>query len=595
MRFGGRAAHSFDRPVFWPPSQLLTRHARLLRGFIAAALVAVVSLAGAACGGGGRTGAESTRPAPAPATSAPARGGAIVGSVRSDPASFNRLVAGDRTTELVSVLTNAKLVRVNRATQQVEPWLADSWTADPDGRRYTLKLRPDVTFSDGAPFTADDVAFTFAAVYDKKTDSTLADAMTVAGKPIVVAAIDAHTVSLTFPVPYGPGVRILDNLPILPRHTLEPALKAGTFAKAWGTSTPPAALDGLGPFVLREYAPGQRLVFDRNPHYWRKSADGSALPYLDRITIELIPDQNAEMLRLDAGQLDVMNEDLTPEAYAPMKQAARDGRVQLVDVGTAYIADSFWFNLKPGAYAGDPRASWLQRDELRQAISMAVDRKAFIDAVFLGAAEPVYGPVSPSNKTWYWAGTPTIPYDPARAKALLASAGVPADARFSIMVQKGRPRLERGAAFVRDELKKIGLTVDVVALEGNTVVQRIVSGKYDAAYFAVVPTDTDPANQQDLWQSSGPFHVWNLSQPKPATDWEKRIDDLMQQQAETIDQTERKRMFDEVQQILVTHQPVVYFAARRIYIAVSSRITTMRPAVDLYPVLWAPDAIAVRQ
>ncbi len=566
----------------------------LRRGFAVALLGAVLATSGCGSRGDRASTGHASAPAAAP-TGTPARGGEIVASLRSDPISFNRLVAADRTSDLVSVLTQAKLVRVNKLTQQVEPWLAESWTGDPTGRTYTLKLRRGLRYSDGEPFTADDVRFTFAAVYDTRTDSVLADAMTIGGKPIDVSAPAPDTVVLTFPSPFGPGVRILDNLPILPRHRLEAALNAGAFAKAWNTSTPPGELAGLGPFVLREYTPGQRLVFDRNPNYWRTSSNGDRLPYLDRITIDFIPEQNAEMLRLDAGQLDVMNEDLTPEAYGPMKQAARDGRVRLVDVGTAFQADSFWFNLKPGAYAGDPRAAWIQRDELRHAIAMAVDRKAFIDTVFLGAAEPVYGPVSPSNKTWYWAGTPATSYDPARARALLASIAVPADARFSVIVQKGRPRLERGAAFIRDELKKIGLTVDVVALEGNTVVHRLLSGQYEAAYFAPTITDTDPVNQQDFWQSSGPFHLWHMSQPKPATDWERRIDELMGRQAQTVDQAERKRLFVEVQQVFIAHEPVLYFAARHLYVAVSSRVTAMTPAVDMFPVMWAPDEIAVRR
>ncbi|HZP46910.1 MAG TPA: ABC transporter substrate-binding protein [Vicinamibacterales bacterium] len=571
----------------------MTGHARIVRRSIAGLLLAGATVVSAACGSPNRAGSGSTPPAGQ--KSAPTRGGSIVGSVRADPASFNRLVAADRTSELVSVLTQAKLVRVNKTTQQVEPWLAESWTADRDGRRYTLTLRRGVTFSDGVPFTSDDVVFTFAAVYDAKVDSVLADAMTVAGRPMEVVALDPQTVSIAFAAPFGPGVRILDNLPILPKHKLEPALQAGTFAKAWTTSTPPADLAGLGPFVLHEYMPGQRMVFDRNPHYWRTTTDGAALPYLDRLTVELIPDQNAEMLRLDAGQLDVMNEDLTPDAYGQMKQAARDGRIQLVDIGTAIQADSFWFNLKPGAFDGDPRAGWLQRDELRHAISMAVDRKAFIDAVFLGAAEAVYGPTSPSNKDWYWTGTPTVPYDPARAKALLASIGVPPGARFSVLVQRGRPRFERGAAFIRDELKKVGLTVDVVALEGNAVVQRLLKARYDAAYFAPTITDTDPVNQQDFFMSAGPFHLWNMAQAKPATDWERHIDELMQRQSASTDAAERKRLFDEVQRTFVEHEPVIYFAARHLYVAVSSRIAAMKPADDLFPVLWAPDEIAVRR
>ena len=569
----------------------MTRLARNVPRFIAVALLATATLAGA-CGSRRGTDAGAATDA---STSTATRGGTIVASVRSDPTSFNRLVAADRTTDLVSVLTQAKLVRVNKVTQEVEPWLAERWTADRDGRRYTLTLRHGVTFSDGTPLTADDVVFTFAAVYDKKTDSVLADAMTIGGKPIEVTAVDPETVALTFPAPFGPGVRVLDNLPILPKHRLDAALKAGTLARAWNTSTPPTDLAGLGPFVLREYAPGQRIVFERNARYWRRGPAGEALPHLDGITVDLIPDQSAEMLRLDAGQLDVMNEDLTPESYAPIKQASRDGRTRLVDVGTAIQADSFWFNLKPGAHASDPRAAWLEREELRHAIGMAVDRQAFIDAVFLGAGEAVYGPVSPSNKTWYWSGTPKTPYDPARAKALLTSIGVPASARFSVLVQKGRPRFERGATFIRDELQKIGLTVDVVALEGNAVVQRILSGQYDAAYFAPTLTDTDPVNQQDFWLSGGPFHLWYMSQPKPATDWERRIDELMQRQSATIDQAERKRLFDEVQQLFIAHEPVLYFAARHLYVAVSSRVIAMTPAVDTFPVLWAADEIAVRR
>lgn len=580
----------------------MTRHARLVRRFITAAPLGLLLAAGC----GSRPASES--PAPARAASAPARGGSIVASVRTDPASFNRLAAADRTSDLVASLTQAKLVRINKVTQQVEPWLAERWTAGPNGRRYVLKLRRGVVFSDGAPFTADDVVFTFAAVYDKKADSILADSMTVGGKPLGVAAIDPETVAITFPAPFGPGVRILDNLPILPKHKLEAALKQGTFANAWGPGTPPSELAGLGPFVVREYAPGQRIVFDRNPRYWRKAPDGGALPYLDRITVELVPDQNAEMLRLEAGQLDVMNEEVAAESYASMKQAAGEGHVQLVDVGPAYQGDSFWFNLKPGAYAGDPRAPWLQRDELRHAISLAVDRRTFVDTVFLGAADPIYGPVSPSNKTWYWTGTPAVPHDPARAKTLLAGIGLTdrhgdgrledaagRPARFSVIVQKGRPALERGAAVIRDELQKIGVAVDVVALEGNTVVQRIMSGQYDAMYFHVPFTDTDPAITPDFWFSSGPFHLWNRQQPAPATDWERRIDELMTKQTAAADLAERKRLFDEVQQLFVDHEPIVYFAAPRIYVAVSSRIASMTPAIDVFPVMWAADEIAVRR
>ena len=581
---------------------------RFIAALTANLVVAVTVLASTACQSQhASTATTDTSSTPSPSQQPVAvRGGEIVASVRADPQSFNRLSKADRTTDLVSTLTQAKLVRINKVTQSVEPWLAESWSLDASGRTYTLKLR-NVSFSDGQPLTADDVAFTFAAVYDRKAASVLADSMTVDGKPLIVTSIDPHTVSITFPMAYGPGVRILDNVPILPRHRLGPMLSSGTFAQAWGTATPPADVAGAGPFVLREYRPGERLVFDRNPLYWRRAADGVQLPYLDRITVELVPDQNAETLRIESGQLDVMNEEVTADAYAALRRADREGRVRLIDVGPALQADSFWINLKPHAFGADPRAQWLQSEELRQAISLAVDRKTFADTVFLGAADPVFGPVAPANKPWYWTGTPQTPNDPARALAFLAKVGLTdrhhdgmledvrgEPARFSLLVQKGRPRLERGAQVIRDELKKIGLAVDIVNLEGNAVVGHIVTGQYESVYFAPTASDIDPATNLDFWLSSGGFHLWNPSEKTPATDWERRIDELMLRQITTTDVTERRRLFDEVQKIFIEHDPVLYFAARHIYVAISSRVATATPAVDVFPVMWAPDQISVK-
>jgi peptide/nickel transport system substrate-binding protein len=581
-------------------SQFLTGHSRNLRGIVATAMVMAAAVAG------------GCRPTPAPASAgtdgAPARGGELVVSVRTEPQSFSWFTQRDATTELVTFLTQAKLFRVNRATQDVEPWLAERSTRSEDGRVYTVKLRSGVTFADGQPFTADDVVFSFAAAYDRNAGSQLAGDLMAGGKALAVTAPDPTTIVITFPVPFGPGLRLLDNLPILPKHKLERALKAGTFASAWGLSTPLGDITGLGPFVLSEYAPGQRLVFARNERYFRKDANGAALPYLDRIIVEIVQDQNAQILRLEAGQSDMTASEVRPEDYAPLKRAADDGRVQLLDLGGALDADSFWINLKPGVFGTDPRASWLQRDELRQAISLAVDRQAFADVVFLGAGVPVFGPVTPANKKWFAPDVPHPPHDPARAKALLATIGLVdrngdglledsrgAPARFTLITQKGQTAVERGAAAIRDELKKIGLTVDVVALEGNAVVQRLTTGQgYEATYFHVGMTDTDPALTQGYWLSSGSFHVWNIGQKTPATAWERQIDELMARQTSSLDEQERKGLFDEVQRIFAEHLPIVHFAAPRIFVAASARVTNLTPAVQRPQLLWSADTIAVR-
>jgi len=568
-----------------------------------AAIVAVFAAAvtGQAC----RSRQSSSPTTPPSQDGPPRRGGSLVASIRTEPGSFNRYAKRDSGTELVSILTQAKLVRINKATQAVEPYLADTWTVSEDRRTVTLQLHPGITFSDGHPLTADDVVFAFQAIYDERTEGTLADSLQIEGKKLAVTAVDPTTVVIEFPKAYAPGVRILDNLPIYPRHKLEAPLKAGKINDAWGVSTPPSELAGLGPFVVAQYVPGQRLVFERNPRYFRKGPEGTALPYLDRLTVEITPDPNTEILRLEAGQIDAMTIEVAPESYATFKRAADAGKVKLRDLGVGYNADALWFNLKPGAFAGDPRAAWLQRDELRKAISLAVDRKLFADTVFLGAAEPVYGPETPANKQWY-AGRPT-PYDTAAARQLLAAIGLTdrdgdgmledaggRPARFTLLTQKGRQNLERAASVIRDELKKIGIAVDVVSLEGLALIDRFArTRQYEAVYFTVSKTDTDPAVNLDFWSSRGSAHIWNFNQDRPATDWERRIDELIVRQIAAPDPAERKRLYDQIQEIFADHLPMVYFAAPRIFVASSARVTNVTPALWRPQLLWAPEMVAV--
>jgi peptide/nickel transport system substrate-binding protein len=578
----------------------LTGHLRSTTWFVSTLVLASIATAAA-------TAVVGCSPASRRSQTAVGRGGQLVVSVRIEPRTYNRFASRTETDLILSMFTQSRLFRVNHVTDEVEPWLVEQATRSKDGLRYTLTLPENVTFSDGHPFSADDVVFSFEAAYDEKANGTLNDVMRVGGKKLRVEKLDPRTIAITFPSPYAPGLRILDNLPIVPRHKLEPELAAGTLTKAWGISTPPADIVGLGPFVPVEYLPGQHMTLARNPRYWRKDANGVQLPYVDRVTLEVVPEQDAELLRLESGQVDMTTSEIRPEDYAPLKRAADEGRVKLMDLGVILDPDSFWVNLRPAAPGSDRRAEWLQRDEFRHAVSMAVDRQLFVDEVFLGAAVPVYGPVTPSNKKWYSAGVPHVAHDPERARQLLASIGLVdrngdgllEDARnqpvrFTLLTVKGRTALERGAAVIRDELRKVGIMVDVAFLEPPAVMQRLVSNSnYDALGFHVGTTDTDPASNADFWLSSGSTHIWNIAEKTPATDWERRIDDLMAKQMATPDDGERSRLLNEVQRIFAEHEPVLYFAAPRVFAAASSRVTNVVPAVNRPQLLWSPDTIAV--
>jgi peptide/nickel transport system substrate-binding protein len=562
-------------------------------------LFSVAIVLGAVAAGCTRTNQTSSTSG---ATASPARGGEIVASQRTEPTTYNRYFENTAATELVAQLTQAKLVRVNRATDDLEPALAESWTSA-DNLTYTLKLRRDVKFSDGTPFSSDDVLFSFRAAYEAP-GSVLAHVLKIGDKPLTIRAESGDSVTVTFPEKFAPALRLLDSLPILPRHKLEAAFNAKTMKEAWTPARPVTDMAGLGPFVLTEHLSGQRMVFTRNPHYWGRDPNGVQLPYLDRMTLVVVDDQSVEALRLESGATDLMaNADIQPESYLRFKQLASQGRVQLIDGGPALDANVLWFNLAPVTVDRKP---WMRKREFRQAVSYAVDREAIANTVYFGAATPIYGPVTPRNRTWVTASVPTYPVDRAKAKQLLAgiglldrngdgllddSAGRPV--RFSILLRQGSSIRERTATMLQDQLKAVGIGVDIVGLDMGAVFQRWMKHEYDSIFHGFDASATDPAMNLDFWFSSGGSHFWNPSQPTPATPWERRIDELMREQASSSSMQDRQRIFSDVQRIFGEELPALYFVAPKLTFAAAARVQNLHPAPQNPHFLWSADTIAV--
>jgi peptide/nickel transport system substrate-binding protein len=168
------------------------------------------------------------------------------------------------------------------------------------------------------------------------------------------------------------------------------------------------------------------------------------------------------------------------------------------------------------------------------------------------------------------------------------------DVRFTLLTQRGHSVRERASAVLADDLKRIGIAVDVVPLEFGALVERVTTMNFDAAYLGFRASDTDPAVNLDLWLSSAAFHFWNPSQASPATEWERRIDELMLEQIAASDDVERKRLFDEVQQLFAEFVPAIYFAAPRVFVATSSRVANASPALLEPLMLWNADMLARR-
>src|SRR6202034_3717189 len=296
-------------------------------------------------------------------------GGRIVVALRSEPKPLNPVVAQDATSRDVIRCLTADLIDINRATQKTEPALAKSWTVSPDGRQYTLHLRRALRFSDGQPLDADDVIFSFELYLDEKIDSPQRDLLVVGGKPIVVRKLDAYTVQFASAEPYAAAERLFDGFAILPRHLLEGAYQSGAFDKAWGIGMSPAEFAGLGPFKLKEYVPGQRIVLDRNPYYWKLDRSGQRLPYVDQVVFLFVASEDAQAIRFQAGDTDLLTH-LSSENYAVLEKQQSSRHYHLDDLGAGLEYNFLFFNLNDLSSKSLPeivrKQAWFQDVRFRQ-------------------------------------------------------------------------------------------------------------------------------------------------------------------------------------------------------------------------------------
>jgi peptide/nickel transport system substrate-binding protein len=531
-------------------------------------------------------------------------GGRIVVALRSEPKTLNPLIAVDGTTREVISAMQADLVHINRATQLTEPALAKSWKVSPDGLQYTLTLRRGLKFSDGHPVGMEDVLFTFRVYLDEAVHATQRDLLIVDGKPITVRKVDAQTVVFTLAKPYGVGERLFDGLMILPRHLLETAYKEGKLAQTGALTTPANQWAGLGAFRLKEYVPGQRLVLERNPFYWKMDERGGRLPYLDEIVFLFVPSADAQVLRFQSGETDMISR-LGAENFSVLSRQARD--YTMADAGPGLEYNFLFFNLND---LGDKapaetarKQSWFRSEKFRQAVSAAIDREAIVRLVYQGRGAALWGPVTPGNPRWVNARIAHTGRSLDKSRELLAQAGfrltsgengepklVDADGKpveFSIVTSASNADRAKMAALIQDDLKQLGMRVQVVPLELRSLIDRLTNTKeYDACVLGVVSFDADPNSDLNVWLSSGGMHLWNPSQQRPATDWEAEIDRLMEQQLTATNSEQRKKLYDRVQEILAEHQPMIFLASPDILAGAKKSIGNFHPVVLEPYVLW---------
>lgn len=537
-------------------------------------------------------------------------GAIMVETITGDIATMNPLISEDVSSSTMIGRMQSSLTGLDPNTGEVIPELAKSWDISEDNLEYTFHLREGVTWSDGHPLTADDVVFTWNVIYDKEINEATGEIKTdpesgapvyrfptrsaffqlVNGKEPKAVKIDDLTVKLVLPEVYAPFLLFGGGMSILPKHALQPAVDDGTLLDQWSINTAihePEKIVGSGAFLIDSYRPGERVVMRRNPNYWKVNPEGDRLPYIERIVSKIVGDNSASNIAFRQGETDLEGISADNVTWVKWGEEAMDYTVY--DLGPSSAIQFVWFNLNPGKgsdgqpYIDPVKYDWFANKNFRQAISYGINRPGIISGVYLGRASELQGYVSPKRKFWKNPDIREYDYNPVKAKALLREAGFVYRGndlydskgnrvQFKLMTNQNNQLRTEMATVFKENMAALGIEVELQFIDFNSlIIKTSESFDYDACLLGLGGGAPDPFASKDILMSGGRLHFWNPEQKTPATEWEKRIDELMIELGREIEPEVRQKIFFEVQDILAEQQPMVMLVTPNEYTGIRNR------------------------
>ncbi|WP_419916171.1 ABC transporter substrate-binding protein [Candidatus Poriferisodalis sp.] len=511
-------------------------------------------------------------------------GGALTLATISEPLTFNLALSNDAGSSNVLGYLFEGLTETSWLDDTIEPELAESWESSDDGLRWVFHLRDDVRWNDGTPFTAHDVDFTFnQVIYNDDFNASsrgtfefryLNDDGEWEASKMTVAALDDHTVEFVLPQPFAPFLRSMGTS-IYPKHIFEGPIEAGTFTEFWNIDTDPTEIVGTGPFTIGEYTPEERVVFKRNPHYWKTDANGQQLPYLDQVVHMVVPDLESELALFRDGTADFHG--VLGEEYALLEPLQENENFALHRRGPGFGTTFLTFNQNPGSNdAGEPfvdpaKLHWFGNVNFRQAVAHTLDKAAMIDGIQHGLGYEQWSSVSPAAGDFHNPDVRRYPYDIDRANDLLDDLGwIDTDGdgireddlgnpiSFTLVTNTGNAVRQAATEIIRDGMAEAGLDVTYEAIEFRDLVSQLTA-TYDWEAMVIGFTGgPDPYSGIGLWHSSQSLHLWRPFQDEPATDWEAEIDRLYIEASRELDHDKRVRLYREAQAIIAANVPLIY-------------------------------------
>ncbi len=538
----------------------------------------------------------------------------LISTVLGEPKTFNYLLTQESTSSQVLALMYEGLIGVDQTTSEIIPALAESWETSEDGQTITYTLREGLKWSDGEPLTVDDVVFTYNdLILNEEIPTDTRDILRIGeeGKLPAVRKLDGRRVEFKIPEPFAPFLRVT-GIAILPKHALEESVKTKNsegqplFLSKWGTGSDPSTIVCNGPYVIERFIPGERIVFERNPYYWQKGPNGEQQPYIEEIVWPVVNSQDAEFVRFRSGDADLMS--ITPDNYGLMKQDEAQGNYTVYNGGPTPSRLFLTFNLNKGSLNGKPvvdpvKSAWFNTLEFRQAVAYAIDRDTMLNNIFKGLGELQDSQIAPQSPYYAESGLPVYEFNPEQARELLESAGFEYrgnqlfDAegnrvRFTLQTNVGNEIRESAGAQIKQNLEKIGITVNFQPIDFNALVGKMDTSMDWEAIVLGFGAGVEPNSSANLWLANGGLHLFNQQPagagPMPGREvyaWEQSISDLYVKAAQELDEDKRKALYVETQELVQENLPFIHLVGQYSMSAVRNKVENVKYTA-LGGVLW---------
>ncbi|WP_051482584.1 ABC transporter substrate-binding protein [Synechocystis sp. PCC 7509] len=514
----------------------------------------------------------------------------IVARTPGDPQSFN--YALNQSSPSVFGFIYEGMTVENGKNGEIEPGIAQSWETSEDGKQIVFTLRPGLKWSDGEPLTVDDVLFTYNDIYlNERIPTDFRDVIRVgeSGALPKVRKISDRQVEFTVPEPFAPFLRTVGGVAILPKHSLQKSITTNNsegkpqFLSTWSTDADPKKVVGNGPYVLESYATNQRVVFRRNPYYWRKDAQNNALPYIERLIWQIVESPDTGLIQFRSGGLDIL--EIGPATFQLLKKEEKRGKFTIYSGGPDFGTNFITFNLNKGSRKGKPlvdpiRSRWFNTVAFRQAIAYGLDRQTMLNNVYRGIGDFQNSPISVQSPYYFspQQGLKVYDYNPEKSKELLRLAGFKYNntgqlldakgnrVRFTMLSQAGNRTVDAIGSQIKRDMSKIGIQVDFNPVDFGVLVDRVTNSLEWECYFGAITGGIEPNGGANVWLPNGGFHPFN-QQPQPGqppiegrevAPWEAEIGRLYIQGAKEVDETKRKAIYAETQRLTQENLPFIH-------------------------------------